>query len=263
MNTPDHMKGLELTKIPEMILIPAGTVIMGTSDAQVEDLILKESWAEDWYERDMFRVEQPQHTVSVPAFEISRFPITNAQYHAFVWETGHRIPRNWNGFHIPADRDNHPAVEVSQHDARAYCAWLKQKTGKSYRLPTEVEWERAARGNDDRLYPWGPVFEPFRCNSSETKQSGTTTVGSFSPGGDSPFGIADLSGNVWEWTCSQLKPYPYRAQDGREKLTDTEDYTVRGGSWYYSQKLARCSSREGMLPGVVSPLVGFRIVHPL
>jgi len=246
--------------LPEMVSIPPGKVFMGTSDSQVEALIGNEAWAQDWSERDLFRVEQPQHSVSVSAFNISRFPITNAQYHAFIWETSHRIPRNWNGFHIPEDKENHPAVEISQQDAQAYCAWLKSKTGLTFRLPTEVEWERAARGDDDRLYPWGPLFEPFRCNSSETKQSGTTAVGSFSPGGDSPFGVADLSGNVWEWTRSQLRPYPYIASDGREELNNSTEYVVRGGSWYYSQKLARCSAREGMLPGVISPLVGFRVV---
>lgn len=247
--------------LPDMVSIPDGVVDMGTSDEQVQELIQQVVWAEDWFERDMFHVEQPQHRLDVPAFDISRFPITNQQYHAFVWATGHRIPRNWSGFHIPDEQEHHPAVEVSQADARAYCDWLTHHTGDTYRLPTEVEWERAARGDDVRIYPWGPVFEPFRCNSSETKQAGTTPVGSFSPGGDSPFGVVDLSGNVWEWTRSQLKPYPYQQDDGREALVENQEYVVRGGSWYYSKKLARCSCREGMLPAVVSPLVGFRVVR--
>ncbi|MBN2557066.1 MAG: SUMF1/EgtB/PvdO family nonheme iron enzyme [Anaerolineales bacterium] len=260
-NTRIEPGDLESPLLPEMVSIPAGVLLLGTSDEQVRRLILQEDWAEDWHERDMFQSEQPQQIYRLPDFEISRFPITNVQYHAFVWETGHRIPRNWDGFRIPENLHEHPAVEISKQDASAYCKWLSGKTGSRFRLPTEPEWERAARGDDDRNYPWGPFYEPFRANTSESKQSGTTPVGTLSPGGDSPYGVADLCGNVWEWTSSLLKPYPYKADDGRERLDENAVYVVRGGSWYYSHKLARCSSREGMLAGVISPLVGFRIVR--
>ena len=115
-------------------------------------------------------------------------------------------------------------VNVSWQDAQAYCQWLSEKTGKSYRLPSEAEWEKAARGADGRVYPWGNEWDAAKCNTRESKIQGTSPVGQFSTLGDSPSGCADMVGNVWEWTLSLWGPdsdspkyrYPYDPADGRE-----------------------------------------------
>ena len=248
-------------KTPEMIPIPPGNVIMGTSDDQVDVLLLKEEWAEEWYSHGLFMVEQPQHPVWVNAFEIARFPVTNADYYMFVWQTSHRVPRGWIGFTYIEGDANNPVVGVSLSDALDYCDWLSKTLGQEYRLPTEAEWERAARGNDDRMYPWGNDFDPWRCNTMESAKRSTTPIGIYCPSGDSPFGVADMSGNVYEWTHSLLKPYPYQADDGRDEVNIGGSVIVRGGSWYYTRKLARCASREAVNPTFVSPALGFRLVR--
>ncbi len=269
MQSSLHTLRKMLTKVkpPELILIPEGDFIMGTSDDQIRTLVIQEEdWALEWYEKDLFQIEQPQHIVHLPAYEIARFPVTNLEYHQFVWETGHRVPRGWIGFHYPESAANHPVVGISLNDALAYCQWLTERckgqiSGGAFRLPTEAEWERAARGSDDRLYPWGNGFDPWRCNTAESGKRNTTAVGEYSPGGDSPWGVADMAGNVWEWTGSLLKPYPYRSQDGREDVKSKGEFAIRGGAWYYSHRLARCSAREGALPDFVSPALGFRLAR--
>jgi formylglycine-generating enzyme required for sulfatase activity len=155
-------------------------------------------------------------------------------------------PRWW---HDPAYR--HPAqpvVGVCWHEARAYCAWLSAQTGHDYRLPNEIEWEAAARGQAGRRYAWEGDFDPSRCNSFESHVRGTTPVGVF-PGGDTPQGVADMSGNVWEWTGSLYRPYPYQADDGRENPDDGDGRrVVRGGSWNNNRENARCAYRNNDPP---------------
>lgn len=248
-------------KMPEMVLIPEGYVTLGISDDQVEYLLHTEEWAQEWYDKDMFMIEQPQHKVFLPSFEIGLHPVTNLEYYIFVWETGYKIPRGWEGFSFPPETEMHPVVGISKSDALAYCEWLGQRLGMKFRLPTEAEWERAARGDDDRLYPWGDFFDPWRCNTLESGKGATTPVGIYSPSGDSPFGVRDMAGNVLEWTSSQLKPYPYQPEDGRESPKLDEKCVVRGGAWYYSRKLARCCSREGVISTYFSPALGFRLAR--
>lgn len=251
-------------KPPEMITIPEGEFIMGISNDQVCELYnQEEEWAIDWFERDLFRVEQPQHRVFLPAYEIGKYPVTNAEYHLFIWNTGYRVPKGWIGFRHPESLANHPVVGVSRLDALAYIEWLNGETGAQFRLPSEAEWEKAARGEDDRLYPWGNEFDPWRCNTSEAGKRGTTPVGEYAPSGDSPWGCCDMAGNVWEWTASQMKPYPFKHEDGREQATGGETWVIRGGAWYYSHKLARCTAREGALATFVSPSLGFRLARSL
>ena len=167
-------------------------------------------------------------------------------------------PAFWND-----SRFNHPAqpvVGVSWFEARAYCAWLAAQTGDHYHLPTEVEWEAAARGQTGRVYAYGNDFAIARCSTFETHIRRTTPVGVF-PGGLTPEDIADLSGNVWEWTTSQYRPYPYDVVDGREGLDDAAARRVlRGGSWSFDASSARAADRNYDVPGYRYYAIGFRVV---
>jgi formylglycine-generating enzyme required for sulfatase activity len=247
---------------PALVTIPEGDYIMGISDAQITDLLRTETWAEEWSEKDLFAIEQPQHTIHLSKYQIGRTPVTNSEYYRFTWESGYKVPKEWVGFRYPEGLDQHPVVGVSLIDCLAYCHWLSEQLGKAYGLPTEAEWEPAARGSDARIYPWGDEFDPWRCNTLEAGKRGTTMVGEYSPGGDSPFGVVDMAGNVWEWTTSLLRPYPYTSKDGRESPDGRTSgrYVIRGGSWYYSHKLARATVREAVLPTFASPALGFRLV---
>ena len=177
-------------------------------------------------------------------------------------------PAFWNdpAYNSPAQ----PVVGVCWHEVRAYCAWLSAQTGQCFRLPTEAEWEAAAVGPSrrawlglgvakTRAYPWGGAFDTRRCNSFETHVRATTPVGVF-PDGDSPEGIADLSGNVWEWTASLYRGYPYVAGDGREDPAAGGRRVLRGGSFGLLQSLVRCASRYLNAPADRSHDFGFRIV---
>jgi toxoflavin biosynthesis protein ToxD len=249
-------------KIPVMIQIPAGSFWMGTSEQQVKYLLEKEDWASEWFNSDLFTVEQPQHQVTLPSYEIAQFPVTNSEYYSFIYNAGYRVPKHWFGFRYMDGLDDHPVTNVSRTDAEAYCQWLSKSTGVTYRLPSEAEWEKAARGMEQRIYPWGDNFDPWRCNTIESGKKQTTRVGSYSPGGDSPFDVADMVGNVWEWTRSIMQPYPYKNDDGRESAPGPgSKIVIRGGAWYYSRAMARCSSREGLLVDYISPAIGFRLVR--
>jgi formylglycine-generating enzyme required for sulfatase activity len=160
-------------------------------------------------------------------------------------------------------------VNVSWHDARAYCQWLAVATGKAYRLPSESEWEKAARGGlriggednpyPDRIYPWGDRWDEKQCNSIEDGPGHTTPVGQYSPRGDSPYGCVDMAGNVWEWCSSLRKPYPYDPKDGREDAKAAGFRMLRGGSWSGSQGDARVSSRNDIQLGYALGSIGFRV----
>lgn len=247
-------------KPPIMIKIPAGSFLMGTSEENIKQLQLKESsWAYEWYDNNLFAAEQPQHRVTLPAFEIAQYPVTNAEYNTFTWDSGHRLPKGWKGFSHLDDMADHPVVGVSLLDVRAYIEWLNQKTGLIFRLPTEAEWERAARGTDGRIFPWGNTFDPWRCNTAESVKRSTTPVGAYSPGGDSICGAADMVGNVWEWTDSPFVPYPYQKENLQREQKKNVRYVIRGGAWYYSRRLARCTAREGMMEFHHSHSLGFRL----
>ena len=215
---------------------------------------------------------RPQHEVSLAAFRIGKYPVTVGQFRYFVEESGHQpdTSRCLEGV------TNHPVVNVTWHDAQAYCAWLtgawraagKIGAGEVVRLPTEAQWEKAARGTDGRTYPWGDEWDAGKCNTYETGLGGTSPVGMF-PGGASSYGALDMAGNVWEWTSSlrgkdlvnpQFK-YPYRADGGREDLTAGVDIArvLRGGSFYYSQDGARCAYRSWDRPNLRYGLSGFRV----
>jgi formylglycine-generating enzyme required for sulfatase activity len=170
-------------------------------------------------------------------FWIDKTPVTNAEYARFVAATGHRTPQHWKGKTPPEDIAGHPVIYVSWLNAVAYAKWA----GK--RLPTEEEWEKAARGTDGREYPWGEWAEG-RCNSAEAGVGGTTPVGQYSPDGDSPYGCVDMAGNVGEWTAP-----------GEGSLR-----VLRGGSFSDDRVSVRCASRDRGFPSDDWLHDGFRVV---
>lgn len=174
----------------EMVLIPAGPFLMGTPPQQIEELARRYGVHPDW-----LGGEAPQRQIELPAFYIDRYPVTNRQYAAFVQATGQAPPPHWGGQQPPAELLDHPVVYVNRADAQAYCRWA----GK--RLPTEAEWEKAARGTDGRLFPWGDEFDPRHCHfdpGGPHPPTGTAPVTAH-PDGASPFGVRDMAGNVLEW----------------------------------------------------------------
>lgn len=213
---------------------------------------------------------KPAHRVNIPAFKIARVPITNAQYKLYV-ETAHsQVPEHWVDGKVPRGRENHPVVYVSWHDAMIYCRWLSEVTGKVITLPSEAQWEKAACGGfspvtdeegreNARAYPWGEEWDETKCNNGELKIGSTTPVGIFLEGA-SPCGCLDMAGNVWEWTTSIYKAYPYRVDDGREDVIRNAARMLRGGSWHHNRHYARCASRVVDLPEDRYGSYGFRVV---
>jgi formylglycine-generating enzyme required for sulfatase activity len=213
--------------------------------------------------------EKPIHWIHLPAFRISRVPVTNAQYALYVRDADAPAPEHWRGGEIPKGLANHPVVNVSWHNAVRYCRWLSEKTGLAVTLPSEAEWEKAARGpsmglGSQREYPWGDNWQELRANTSELGLRETTPVGLFLNGA-SPYGVLDLSGNVWEWTRSVFKEYPYNLDDGREDPDVPDDVlrVVRGGSWADYDRHARCAYRYFRYPDYFNYLIGFRVVLSL
>ena len=199
--------------------------------------------------------EQPVHTVQLSEYWLGRYPVTNRQYAAFVSATKHALPEHWSWGKIPAGKEEHPVVRVSWQDATEFCAWLKQASGESIRLPSEAEWEKAARGTDGRIYPWGSQPPDVSRANYDQKVMDTTLVGKYSPAGDSPYGCADMAGNVWEWVSDWYKAYP----GGEPNEEYGEKYrVVRGGSWDYDEGPLRSSNRSWFAPSLRYGLLGFR-----
>lgn len=208
---------------------------------------------------DNYQDEQPQHQVHLSDFLIGRYPVTNMQYARFVIETGHLPPQYWHGNTPPPELNNHPVVNVSWHDAQAYCEWLTLRFREKYRLPSEAEWEKAARGTDGNEYPWGDELHIIDANYDGMGLDGTSAVGCF-PNGVSPYGCEDMAGNVWEWTSSLYAAYPYDAGDGREAPDAYGNRVLRGGAWNSDAMSLRCSNRVGGDPHSRQDSIGFRII---
>ena len=241
--------------VPEVVPVPAGPFTMGTRREDIPALVEKYGREAGRYEREV-----PQHGVNLPAFKIGKYLVTNREYQAFVrGGAGYRPPSHWDGDEYPSGQGDHPVVNVSWHDAVAYCSWLTEQTGQLYRLPTEAEWEKAARGSDGRQYPWGNEFDPARCNSGEGGPGETTPVGQY-PEGASPYGILDMAGNVWEWCSTLYKPYPYDPGDGRENPEAEGGRVLRGGTFSDGARHVRCAFRYRNFPYTRNRYYGFRVV---
>ena len=151
-------------------------------------------------------------------------------------------------------------VQVSWDDTVAFCAWASQVSGRKVQLPSEAQWEKAARGTDGRLYPWGNDSPDSTHANFNSSVGDTTPVGKYSQQGDSPYGAADMAGNVWQWTSSLYKPYPYKAADGREDQQSRDVRVLRGGSFSYEAGFIRCAYRGGRDPVLRGGNYGFRVV---
>jgi formylglycine-generating enzyme required for sulfatase activity len=261
---------------PEMVHIPTGPFVMGISAAQIDRLAQQIEAAQQWSEQGRFRREQPPHTVTLPDYTIGKTPVTVGQFRTFVEAGGYRLRRWWTesgwqwrtrqGRTRPdhwdetpwTDDDRLPVVGVSWYAAVAYCRWLSEDTGRVYRLPTEAEWEKAARGVDGRLFPWGDAFETTRCNMRHSGLGRTVPVGSYSPAGDSPYGCVDMAGNVSEWTQSRFLPYPYDPGDGRDDPAGDRERVTRGGSWHSPVLRVRTVARGMNDPFFTDSDLGFR-----
>ena len=228
----------------ECVRVPAGEFLMGSHMAK---------------DREASKGELPQHRVYLAEFTIGKVPVTNAQYAAFVRSAGVEAPSYWDQGGIPAGQSDHPVFQVSWHDARAFCAWLSEATGRSFRLPTEAEWEKTARGTNGRIYPWGDRRPTAELCNYDMQVGHTTPAGQYSKN-VSPYGALDLAGNVGEWTSSLYRPYPYRADDGREDLAAEGVRVVRGGAYNLTRWNARCACRLRYAPDRRAGQHGFRVV---
>ncbi len=217
---------------PPLCAIPAGEFLMG-SDKQ------KDPQAYD--------NELQQFTFTLEEYAIGKYPLTVAEYALFVEATYRAAPKSrWNILHWEDQQDlpDHPVVNVSWEDVQAYAKWLSEMTGQPYRLPSEAEWEKAARGTDGRIYPWGNEWDASKANTYEKGPGATTPVGSY-PQGASPYGVMDMAGNVWEWTSTiYVEKYPYRNDLQHEDLNSTNNRVLRGGSWGSDSWDARAASRS-------------------
>lgn len=210
--------------------------------------------------------EPNQHKIFLPEYQIAPIPITNSQYALYVKYATVPPPDYWYGLTPPRGLENHPVVNISWEDALSYCNWLGEKLNKHVSLPSEAEWEKAARGNiEPRSYPWGDTWKELHCNSDEFGLLTTSPVDVFADG-ISPFGLFDMSGNVWEWTRTIYDPkfsYPYNANDGREDLKSKQWRMLRGGSFRHNLSGARCTSHNYAEPLIINSSYGFRpIVRP-
>lgn len=232
-----------------LVKVPAGEFLMGST-------------ATDDFARDN---EKPQHTIYLPTFYIGKYPVTVKNYRDFAQAENYKM-RGGSNLHVT---DNHPVVNVTWDDAMAFVQ------AKGMTLPSEAEWEKAARGTDGRIYSWGDEWRDDFANTDEfwskgargfwskirRKEAGTTTpVGQFSPQGDSPYECADMIGNVWEWTSTLYNEYPYQPDDGRENIGSSGIRILRGGSFDLNRGLARCAYRYRAYPDAFDGGLGFRVV---
>jgi toxoflavin biosynthesis protein ToxD len=259
-------------EMPNLIAIPNAIFFIGSTEPEREAAYHIDETAygstvtyqQGWYEHEL-----PRQEVRTRKFYITQTPITNFQYAAFINDTHRESPDvdvvDWNAYGVnhtfestrkyawtldgyPIGREDHPVVLVSYEDARAYAQWLSIKTKRYWRLPTEVEWELAARGLDGRAYPWGENFNEAKANTSDVGPHDTMPVGSF-PEGASPFGVLDMAGQVYEWTATP-------GEQGR--------MVVKGGSWDdRGCGVCRSAARHHRHADIKHTIIGFRLVQEM
>jgi formylglycine-generating enzyme required for sulfatase activity len=205
---------------------------------------------------------RPVHEVRVSSFRISCYPVTNAQYAEFVRATGRAAPKHWPDGDAPADREIHPVTGVSWHDAHAFCAWLSERVAvgtEGAHLPTEAQWEFAARGAERREYPWGGERPtPERTNYQESAIEDTSPVGSY-PAGATPDGVHDLAGNVRQWCLDWYGEYDAEPQTDPAGPAAGEGRALRGGGYVDAPGTLRGSYRFTVDPDSSFGFVGFRV----
>jgi len=249
---------------PQMVRIPAGKFLMGSTPEQAKRVVKDgpEISKADW--KKWVEWEQPQHIVELSEYSIGKYPLTNREYQAFVHEAKYKSPEGWDGDQYPPEKGDHPVVSVSWEDAASFCKWLSEKTGKAYRLPTEAEWEKAARGSDGLIYPWGDEFDPKKCNMDESGIGDTSPVGQFSPQGDSPYGCVDMAGDVWEWCADWFDENEYKKREDGVKdpqgPKDGNKRVLRGGSFSDNRGDVRCAYRRRPSRNPFNRYRGFRVV---
>lgn len=258
---------LSLAADAQMISIPGGQYIAGSTPEEREaayDDFANTAGANTAREHHWFDGEEDRHVAQLPAFRIDLMPVTQSQYAEFVTAGGAPAPHvdeaewkregftqdfakqvarfNWNDGSPPGGRADHPVVLVTWDEAKRYCTWRGEQAGHPLRLPTEGEYEKAARGAEGIAYPWGNAFVADDLNSAVNGPGDTTPVGQYIKGA-SPFGMLDAAGNVFEWTATPFK---------------TGQMTVKGSSWEDFAGLGRGASRHGRAPTIRHTIIGFR-----
>jgi len=233
-----------------MRLVPAGDFLMGTSDVEMERYRNQFPLRQN----NRFANERPQHLVYLDAFYIDKFEVTNEQYQEFIAATGYSADSYLN--RAPYNLPELPAIILNWEDAFAYTQWAEK------RLPTEAEWEKAARGTDARIWPWGNEWAASKLNANDGTgekdgHAQTAPVGQY-PQGVSPYGVHDMASNIWEWVADWYAPNYYQISPRQNpKGPPTGEYHVlRGGGWAENYDFTRCANRFGSNPG--SLLRGFR-----
>lgn len=248
---------------PCMLHVPEAEITLGLAEEKVDDVVSEfEQYgvSEEW-----IRKECPPYKVFIPSFSLAKYCVTNWEYLCFLSDTGYKeSPSSWIFGIYPRQRANYPVYTISFDAANAYVAWIRQKTGREFCLPSEAQWEYAAAGKNGLVYPWGDVFEQGYCNSVESGIVDATPVGIF-PHGKAPFGHMDMAGNVEEYTCGGYQSYKESNTEVKDDLWRTlgSNYPVaRGGSFTRFRDLCRTRRRHGRYDSELY-IMGFRLAETL
>ncbi len=244
---------------PTLIEVPAGTAVIGLDPSRVDEVL---AWARDYgVQRSWIEKECPSFSVPVARFFIGKYPVTNVEYRRFLIETRYpELPTSWPYGTLPRGCENHPVYTVTASAADAYASWLAARTGRPFRLPTEVEWEYAAAGPRGATYPWGEEFSAEHANTMECGLAATSPVG-IMPGGASWCGALDMAGNVEELVASTYSPYPGGRIVEDDLFRLLGHYRIaRGGAFNRFRDLARNQRRHGAYPKSLYA-IGFRLAH--